>query len=156
MKRLRNAFHNCSAKAIIQSGLIELVAYSGSAAGLGQLLSNMAQLLYAANQLFDAEPLYRRALALDEASFGPDHLRVARDLNNLALLFKATNRLSEVEPLSRRTLEVFLQFTATTRHEHPQLSAAIANHSVLLEEMGRSQLQIRAQLEGIVLSMRRS
>ena len=31
-----------------------------------------------------AEPLYRRALAIDEASFGPDHPEVATDLNNLA------------------------------------------------------------------------
>jgi hypothetical protein len=47
----------------------------------------------------------------------------------------------------RRVLEIFLQFTAATGHEHPHLSAAIANDSVLLEEMGRSPAQIRAQVE---------
>jgi hypothetical protein len=46
-------------------------------------------------------PLYRRALAIGEASLGPDHPDVARDLNNLALLLQATNRLSDAEPLSR-------------------------------------------------------
>jgi hypothetical protein len=48
----------------------------------------------ATNRLSEAEPLYRRALAIDEKSFGPDHPNVARDLNNLAELLRATNRLS--------------------------------------------------------------
>jgi hypothetical protein len=69
-------------------------------------------------------------------------------------LLQATNRRSDAEPLSRRQLEIFLQFTADTGHEHPHLRA-IANYSVLLEEMGRSPAQIRAQLEGIVQSMQR-
>ena len=38
-----------------------------------------------------AEPLYRRALAIDEKSFGPEHPNVASGLNNLALLLRATN-----------------------------------------------------------------
>ena len=48
----------------------------------------------------------RRALAIDEKSFGPEHPDVARDLNNLATLLKATNRLAEAEPLMRRALAV--------------------------------------------------
>ena len=41
----------------------------------------------------------RRALAIDEKSYGPDHPDVATDLNNLAGLMQATNRLAEAEPL---------------------------------------------------------
>ena len=52
-----------------------------------------------------AEPLYRRALAIDEKSFGPEHPNVAIRLNNLALLLSATNRLAEAEPLSRGNCE---------------------------------------------------
>jgi tetratricopeptide (TPR) repeat protein len=47
----------------------------------------------------EAEPLYRRALAIDEKSLGPEHPEVARDLNNLAELLSATNRLADAEPL---------------------------------------------------------
>jgi tetratricopeptide (TPR) repeat protein len=111
--------------------------------------------LYARANYTQAEPLYRRMLAINEASLGPDHPNVAIDLNNLAQLLKAANRLSDAEPLSRRVLEIFLQFGATTSHEHPHLNAAIANYSVLLEEIGRSPTQIRAQFEGIVQSMLR-
>ena len=51
--------------------------------------------------------------------------------------------------------EIFLQFTAATAHEHPHLSAVIANYSVLLEEMGRSPAQIRAQVKEVVQSILR-
>ena len=44
----------------------------------------------------------RRALAIDEHGYGPNHPDVARDLNNLAWLLQATNRLGEAEPLMRR------------------------------------------------------
>ena len=48
----------------------------------------------------------KRALAIDEKSYGPDHPDVARDLNNLAQLLQATNRLGEAEPLMRRALAI--------------------------------------------------
>ena len=48
----------------------------------------------------EAQPLIRRALAIDEASFGDNHPNVAIPLNNLALLLKATNRLADAEPLA--------------------------------------------------------
>jgi hypothetical protein len=36
-------------------------------------LNNLAVLLEASNRLGEAEPLYRRALAIDEQRYGPDH-----------------------------------------------------------------------------------
>ena len=63
-------------------------------------------LLKATNRLAEAEPLYRRALAIDERSYGPDHPDVAIRLNNLAELLQATNRLAEAEPLDRRALAI--------------------------------------------------
>ena len=39
----------------------------------------------------------RRALAIDEQTYGPEHPKVARRLNNLAELLQATNRLAEAE-----------------------------------------------------------
>jgi hypothetical protein len=51
-------------------------------------LNNLAQLLQATNRLAEAEPLMRRALAIDEASYGAEHPEVAIRLNNLALLLR--------------------------------------------------------------------
>jgi hypothetical protein len=57
-------------------------------------------------RLAEAEPLMKRALAIDEAAFGPDHPDVATRLNNLAGLLQATSRLAEAEPLWRRALHI--------------------------------------------------
>ena len=54
----------------------------------------------------EAEPLHRRALAIDEKSLGPDHPDVAIGLNNLAELLRATNRFEEAEPLYRRAVAI--------------------------------------------------
>jgi hypothetical protein len=58
-------------------------------------LNNLARLLQDTNRLQEAESLMRRALAIDEASFGADHPNVAIRLNNLAVLLQDTNRLQE-------------------------------------------------------------
>jgi len=62
-------------------------------------------------------------------------------------LLRATNRLAEAERLSRRHLEIFLQFTRATGHEHPYLRAAINNYSGLLAAMGQSDAEIETRLE---------
>ena len=83
-----------------------------------------------------------RALAIDEASYGPEHPRVAIDLSNLARLLQAMNRLAEAEPLMRRQLCIFLVFTNSTGHIHPHLITAFGNYFSLLEVMklGHEQL----------------
>jgi uncharacterized protein YecA (UPF0149 family) len=48
----------------------------------------------------------RRALAIDEMSYGPDHPDVALSLKNLAALLQATKRPTEAEPLMRRALAI--------------------------------------------------
>ena len=67
----------------------------------------------------EAEPLMRRALAIDENSFGKDHPNVAIRLNNLAELLQATNRLAEAEPLMRRALDIDEQSYGTSIPRSP-------------------------------------
>ncbi len=71
-----------------------------------RLMAKLGILLYRKSRWREAEPLYRRALAMDEASYGADHPQVATDLNNLALLLNTTNRLAEAEPMFRRALAI--------------------------------------------------
>ena len=92
------------------------------------------------NRLAEAEPLYRRALAIDEKSFGPDHPKVATDLNNLALLLRATNRLAEVEPLYRRALAIFEKCFGPN---HPHFRTTMNNYATLLAAMSLSEDAIR-------------
>ncbi len=70
----------------------------------------------------------RRALAIDEKAFGPDHPDVAIRLNNLARLLQATNRLAEAEPLMRHHVEIFIEFGRRTGHPHPHFADALDNY----------------------------
>ena len=54
----------------------------------------------------EAEALFRRALAIREARYGPNDPSVATPLNNLAELLRVTNRLAEAESLLRRALAI--------------------------------------------------
>jgi len=71
-------------------------------AGIGQPTSRLANglaMFIAKKSLWpEAEALARRALSIDEKSYGPEHPKVAIRLNNLAQLLQATNRLTEAEP----------------------------------------------------------
>ncbi len=91
----------------------------------------------------------RRALDIDERSYGEDHPDVARDLNNLAQLLQATNRLAEAEPLMRRMVWIFLSFARDSGHPHPHLQAAIGNYERLLIAMGRTREQALAELNDL-------
>ena len=92
-------------------------------------LNNLAQLLQDTNRLEEAEPLMRRALAIDEKSYGPEHPNVAIRLNNLAQLLQATNRLEEAEPLMRRALAIDEKSYGP---EHPDVARDLNNLAQLL------------------------
>ena len=97
-------------------------------------LNNLATLLQATNRLTEAEPLMRRALAIDEKSFGPEHPNVAIRLNNLAQLLQATNRLAEAEPLMRRALAIDEKSFGP---EHPNVARDLNNLAQLLQDTNR-------------------
>ncbi len=97
-------------------------------------LNDVAVFHYEAADHQSAEPLYRRALAIDEQSYGPDHPDVAIRLNDLAQLLYATNRLSEAEPLMRRALAIDEQSHGP---DHPDVATCLNNLAGLLEATNR-------------------
>jgi tetratricopeptide (TPR) repeat protein len=80
------------------------------------------------------EPLARRALAIDERSYGADHSRVATDLNNLGKLLEDTNRMTEAEPLYRRALAIWEKSLGP---DHPNLAIVLNNLAQLLQATNR-------------------
>lgn len=54
----------------------------------------------------EAEPLHKRALAIDEKTLGSEHPSVARDFNNLGELYRTQGRLAEAELLYKRALAI--------------------------------------------------
>jgi tetratricopeptide (TPR) repeat protein len=91
-------------------------------------------LLQATNRLEEAEPMMRRALAIGEKSYGPEHPDVAIRLNNLAALLKETNRLAEAEPLMERALAIDEKSYGP---EHPDVAGDLNNLAQLLKDTNR-------------------
>ena len=91
------------------------------------------ELLQDTNRLAEAEPLFRRALAIDEASFGPDHPNVATASTTRELL-QDTNRLAEAEPLMRRALAID---EASFGPDHPDVAIRLNNLAALASATNR-------------------
>lgn len=121
---------------------------SGFPVSTARLFSYVGVLLLSKAMHGEAEPLMRRVLAIDEASYGPEHPNVSRGLNNLAQPLHATNRLSEAEPLSKRHLLIFLAFLRQG-FQHPHLQDAIGNYAALLSMMGHPEEDIQTKLKAL-------
>ena len=76
----------------------------------------------------------RRALSIDEKSYGRDHPEVAANLNNLAQLLQATNRLGEAEPLNWRALAIHEKSYGP---DHPNVAICLNNLARLLQATDR-------------------
>jgi tetratricopeptide (TPR) repeat protein len=116
----------------------EAVARYADTAGLAYptavLMNQLGGYWLARGAYREAEPLMRRALSIDEASYGPDHPRVATELNNLAQLLRATNRLFEAEPLMRRALSTD---EASYGPDHANVAIRLNNLAELLQATNR-------------------
>ena len=91
-------------------------------------------MLKASDRLAEAEPLLRRALAIDEKRYGSQHPEVATVLNNLAHLLQATNRPAEAEPLMRQALAIDEKSYGP---QHPEVAIDLNNLALLLAATNR-------------------
>jgi tetratricopeptide (TPR) repeat protein len=99
-----------------------------------RLMNQLGLLLKAKALHGEAELLMRRALAIEEKRFGPDHPIVATHLGNLASLLQATNRLDEAEPLKRRALAIDEKSSGP---DHPNVAIRLGNLAILLQATNR-------------------
>ncbi len=97
-------------------------------------MAQLSTLLQTKGLYEEAEPLIRRALALNEASQGTEHSEVSVCLNNLAQLLQDTDRLAEAEPLMRRSLQIDEDFYGS---QHPQVAIRLNNLARLLQATNR-------------------
>ena len=64
----------------------------------------------------EAKPLYERAISINEAVFGPDHLEVAANVHNYAACLYNAEEYDKAKPLFERALEIR---TAQLGDDHP-------------------------------------
>jgi CHAT domain-containing protein len=92
-------------------------------------LNNLAALYSDQARYGDAAPLLRRALDIDEKTFGPEHPAVAARLNSLGEDYFHQGRYADAEPLLRRALALREK---ESRPLHPSESLALENLAALL------------------------
>jgi tetratricopeptide (TPR) repeat protein len=83
-------------------------------------------------------PLQRRALNINEASYGPNHPNVATNLNNLANMLESMRQFGEAEQLYRRALAIFHESFGPN---HPNTTGALTN----LAGLKRTRVERRAR-----------
>ena len=101
---------------------------------LATTLNNLAVLYHTQGKYSDAEPLYRRALAIREKSLGPKHPDVATSLNNLAEVHRIQGKYADAEPLYRRSLAILEESLGP---EHPIVARLLKNYAALLRKTNR-------------------
>ena len=69
---------------------------------MAESLNNLAELYRTQGKYAEAEPLYKRSLAILEKVLGPNHPDVAKSLEIYAALLQETGRGSEAEELGSR------------------------------------------------------
>ncbi len=70
--------------------------------GVATSLNNLAALYQAQGRYGDAEPLYKRSLAIREKALGAEHPDVAQSLENYAALLRKTGRDAAAAKLEAR------------------------------------------------------
>ena len=98
-----------------------------------RLLNRAGYYLHQRARYAEAEPLYCRALAINEQTLGPDHPDTVQSLNNLAVVLNAQGRPGETEPLFRRALAINEQ---TLGPDHPDTAQSLNNLAVVLNAQG--------------------
>ena len=123
-----------TATARFEAALREAKSFSASDPRLATTLNNLAEVYRTQGRFSEAEPLYRRDLAISEKTLGPNHPDVGMSLNNLASLYQAQGRYAEAEPLYRRSLAILENSKGP---DHPDVAGVLNNLAELYQAQGR-------------------
>ena len=118
---------------------------------LALTLNNLALSYRRQRRYAEAEPLYKRALAVWEKLHGPEHQGVATTLGNLGMLYRDQRKYVEAEPLLKRSLAI--REKALPPH-HGELGISFNNLAILYFDQGRL-LTLNRSISGRWRSWRR-
>jgi tetratricopeptide (TPR) repeat protein len=118
------------------TGHLDRAAEPGPAAmaDASWLLDRAGTYLHVQARLIDAQALLERALAIDEAAYGPGHPTVATRLNNLALILQALGQPETARPLQERALAID---EAAYGPGHPDVATRLNNLALILRDLGQ-------------------
>jgi len=100
-----------------------------------RLLNQVGFYLYERARYAEAEPMWQRALAIDQAQLGLLHPLIVRSLNNLASLYKEQGKYKEAALLYEQALKICEEQLGS---QHSQTAASLNNLADLYMQQNRS------------------
>ncbi len=82
---------------------------------LATTFNNLALVYQALGKYTEAEPLFKRSLAISEKTLGPEHPSVANVLERYAVLLRKTGRTAEADNLDARAKAIWSKRAAQGR-----------------------------------------
>src|SRR5437764_640743 len=130
MLRCQAVFRQAAMAATIALLCASSAAAQNSELSRASALNHEAVQLYLQARYAEAEPLYKRSLAIREKALGPDGQNVAISIDNLAKLYRDQGRHADAEPLYKRSLA--LREKALGK-DHPDVAQSLYNLAGLYE-----------------------
>jgi len=131
---LSDAGKYADAIALAQAMASELEKSQPNSRNHAGALNNLAQLYGEVGRDAEAEPLYRRAIAIMEKAGVADSADIAPELTNLAALYQRQGRYDEAEPLFKRALALWERAHGPN---HPDVGKALNNLATVYEREDR-------------------
>jgi tetratricopeptide (TPR) repeat protein len=104
-----------------------------SSARAGGLFNELGYHLRMIADFAGARAAFERALRIDEASFGPEHLNVASYVNNLGSVLRALADLAGARAAFERAMRIA---EASLGPDHPNVAIAVNNLGSVLQDLG--------------------
>jgi len=118
----------------LKAALNEAEGFGSNDPRLATTLDDLAEVYHAQGKDAEAEPLYKRSLAIREKAGVPDQSDQVGTLNGLADLYRAQGKYAEAEPLYKRSLAISEKNHGRT---HPEVAASLDNLADLYAAEGK-------------------
>src|SRR5215813_1073756 len=105
-QKARRDGHYAEAAKAFSAALAEAEKFGPDDHRLAVTLGNLGGVYWAQGKYAEAQPLFERAVAIDENALGPDHRLFAVSLYDLANLYCAMGKYEQAEPLFKRTIAI--------------------------------------------------
>lgn len=123
------------AETLLTAALKEAESFETEDPRLVVTLNNLARLYDDQKKYAEAESLYRRILAIDEKTLGPDNPNMATTLYRLATLKQAQGKYAEAEPFYQRALAIRER---VLEPGHPDVIMILESYAAFLRETNRA------------------
>ncbi len=133
----------------LKAALVQVEQSGPNDPRLPNILDGLAETYRAQGRYAEAEPLYKRSIAIRERTNGPERSSLVGTLNGLADLYRAQGRYAEAEPLYKRSLAYWER---TAGREHSHVATLMEKFATVLRGMDRA--AEAAELEARVRAIR--